>query len=77
MDTEDTTAVMADNGFTFAEDTDPTSRGTSDDDLDDVDTEFQPRALTRMPWLTRVLLFLVVFAAGFVVGVLVDRSLWG
>jgi hypothetical protein len=30
-----------------------------------------------MPWFTRILLFLVVFAAGFVMGVLVDRALWG
>lgn len=77
MDTDDTTRVMADNGFTFAEDPDPASGGAGGDDLDDVDAEFQPRTLARMPWLTRVLLFLAIFAAGFVVGVLVDRALWG
>jgi hypothetical protein len=39
--------------------------------------EFLPRAHTKRHWLTSVLIYLVVWGGGFLVGVLVDRVLAG
>lgn len=50
---------------------DPIDPGAEDDDA-----EFQPHQRARMHWLTRVLLVLAIFLAGFVVGVLADRALF-
>jgi hypothetical protein len=49
------------------------------DDVDhevDDDAEFQPHQRARMHWLTRLLLVLAIFLAGFVMGVLADRALF-
>lgn len=40
------------------------------------DAEFQPHQRARMHWLTRLLLVLAIFLAGFVMGVLADRALF-
>lgn len=39
------------------------------------DPEFQPVTRPRMHWLTIVLLGLVIWAAGFLTGVLADRAM--
>jgi putative ABC transport system permease protein len=64
--------------FTFAEDAAAPSGASQvvDDDPDD-DLEFQPRERTRMHWLTMLLIALMIWGAGFLVGVLVDRSVAG
>ena len=46
-----------------------------DPEVDD-DAEFQPHQRARMHWLTRLLLVLAIFLAGFVMGVLADRALF-
>jgi hypothetical protein len=46
-------------------------------DEDDFDEEFLPRVHTKRHWLTSVLIYLVVWGGGFLVGVLVDRMLAG
>ncbi|MDQ7991328.1 MAG: hypothetical protein AAGC63_00935 [Propionicimonas sp.] len=73
---DETAELLADNGFAFTDQPDATEDGGSGGD-DDLDPEFQPRLHTRTPWLTRVLVWLVVFLAGFVVGVLADRAFVG
>ncbi len=45
--------------------------------LDDPDDEFQPRHRRRLHWLTVVLIGLIIWGAGFLAGVLVDRSFAG
>ena len=44
---------------------------------DEFDEEFLPRVHTKRHWLTSVLIYLVVWGGGFLVGVLVDRMLAG
>jgi len=46
-------------------------------ETDDFDEEFLPRVHTKRHWLTSVLIYLVVWGGGFLVGVLVDRVLAG
>lgn len=79
---DDPTQLLAEHGFTFAEDAPERAAGpvptTADEaDEDDEDLEFQPRQRTRMHWLTIVLIGLVIWGAGFLVGVIVDRSVAG
>ncbi len=46
------------------------------DEFDD-DLEFQPVARTKAYWVTWVLVLILVWGLGFVVGVLVDRAVSG
>lgn len=76
----ETTALFADKGFTF---TDGPSEAAAEPNLpaeveeDDDDLEFQPIQRKRMHWLTVVLIGLIIWGGGFLVGVIVDRALAG
>ena len=50
--------------------------GIEDDAFDD-DLEFRPVQRTKAYWVTWVLVLVLVWGLGFVVGVLVDRSVAG
>lgn len=78
---DESTALLNEHGFSFAEDAPPTlsppgpeqASGAVELDEEDEDLEFQPRQRTRLHWLTLVLIGLVIWSVGFLVGVLVDR----
>ena len=67
--TGDPAATLADHGLDPAAD-------TSQDEalLDPDDPDFQPRSRARLHWFTAALIGLLIWAAGFLTGVLVDRS---
>jgi hypothetical protein len=81
-DPDDPAALLAEHRFTFTEDPPPgpptpVPGEPADLELDEEDLEFQPRQRHRLHWLTIVLIALVIWGAGFLAGVLVDRAVAG
>ena len=74
----DPTALLSASGFTFSEDTDESVRAANvPEEIEDDDLEFQPIQRKRMHWLTLALIGLIIWGAGFLVGVIVDRAFAG
>jgi hypothetical protein len=74
----DPTALLTDRGFTFSEDTDELPLPPNPpEEMEDDDLEFQPIQRKRMHWLTLALIGLIIWGAGFLVGVIVDRAFAG
>ena len=76
---DETAGDLVDHVFAFTSDTEATRVvfDPVDDDLDPDDLEFQPRERRKLHWFTLVLIGLIIWGAGFLVGVLVDRSVAG
>jgi len=70
----ETAELLTDHGLTLREDT---ADAGADLELDDDELEFQPIQRTGLHWLTLVLIGLLIWGGGFLVGVLVDRALGG
>jgi len=73
--TSEATRMLTDDGLGLREETgDDTAliSGVDDDEL-----EFQPIQRTGLHWLTLALIGLILWGAGFLVGVIVDRALAG
>ena len=74
----DPTTLLTAQGFTFSEDTDETAVAAKlPVEIEDDDLEFQPIQRKRMHWLTVALIGLIIWGAGFLVGVIVDRAFAG
>lgn len=72
---DEATELLTGHGLHFSEETvvdAPPAAGVPDDEL-----EFQPIHRSGLHWLTLVLIGLLLWGGGFLVGVLVDRALAG
>jgi hypothetical protein len=69
------TEMLADHGLHFSDET--VVDASSVVDVPDDELEFQPIRRTGLHWLTLVLIGLLLWGGGFLVGVLVDRALAG
>lgn len=67
---DETTVLFTEDDLAFSD-------RAEDLPIEDDDAEFQPRQPRRLHWLTRLLLGLVIWGAGFLVGVLADRAVAG
>ena len=74
-DSDDTAQLLADHGLTFRDEADGDTASSTD--LEEDELEFQPIRRTGLHWLTLVLIGLLLWGGGFLVGVLVDRALAG
>ncbi|MFT4108368.1 hypothetical protein [Propionicimonas sp.] len=70
--------LLTSRGFTFTDQPETTLAATGEpgDDLAD-DPEFQPRPPRRFSRLTLVLIGLIIWGVGFLVGVIADRAAAG
>jgi hypothetical protein len=73
--TSEASQMLNDHGLTLSDGTDVEL--ASDSDVPDDELEFQPIQRTGLHWLTTVLIGLIIWGGGFLVGVLVDRALAG
>ena len=73
---DETAELFRDHGLTFDDEPDAGTRLLEPVDDDDI-AEFQPRQRSRLHWLTVLLIALIIWGAGFLVGVLVDRAIAG
>ncbi len=71
----DTVQMLADHGLTLSDETEMDAAPAAD--LEDDELEFQPIQRTGLHWLTLTLIGLILWGAGFLVGVLVDRAMGG
>lgn len=71
----ETTQLLADHGLSFSEETGQDTPAFTE--VEDDELEFQPVRRTGLHWLTLVLIGLILWGGGFLVGVLVDRALAG
>ncbi len=72
---KEATEMLIDHGLHFSVET--VVDASSAADVPDDELEFQPIQRTGLHWLTLVLIGLLLWGGGFLVGVLVDRALAG
>lgn len=73
---DETTGLPASDDLRFTDD-EPEPDDSDVTAWEEENAEFRPRAYTRTPWLTRLLVWLAIFLTGFVVGVIAARALQG
>jgi hypothetical protein len=73
--TSESVQMLADHGLTMSDETQVDVASATE--LEDDELEFQPIQRTGLHWLTLALIGLILWGAGFLVGVLVDRALAG
>jgi len=73
--TSESLQMLADHGLTMSDETQVDVASATE--LEDDELEFQPIQRTGLHWLTLALIGLILWGAGFLVGVLVDRALAG
>jgi hypothetical protein len=71
----DTAELFTDHGLTLREDA--VDAPETSPELDDDELEFQPIQRRGLHWLTLVLIGLILWGGGFLVGVIVDRAMAG
>ena len=71
--TSESVQMLADHGLTMSDETQVDVASATE--LEDDELEFQPIQRTGLHWLTLALIGLILWGAGFLVGVLVDRAL--
>ena len=73
--TSESVQMLADHCLTMSDETQVDVASATE--LEDDELEFQPIQRTGLHWLTLALIGLILWGAGFLVGVLVDRALAG